>query len=255
MDLSDYVAKTELAAAENKIPDISNLATKVALNNLSNTIPDDNTLVKKSNYDAKIIEVEGNIKKIQTFESSYFKGKNHYDEDSTQNYLIFVPIKKYFKLISNQKYISSWKSKGLSDENIMPYATSDNSLTPLIDYYDSKIRLKFNKSCLKQSNTLRYDKDHIINIYIVYELGASSSNVNDPTIKKCLFGAVTLTKNANIGRYGYSGYGTGFDRRSSLSFPGGRFGQNIIIFGVDMSSSPHIDNKGKDILILQRGPT
>ena len=70
-----------------------------------------------------------------------------------------------------------------------------------------------------------------------------------------MFGAVTLTKNTYIDKYGYSGYGTGFDRRSSFSFPSGGFGQNIIIFGVDMSSSVHIDNKKKDILLLGRGPT
>ena len=79
----------------------------------------------------------------------------------------------------------------------------------------------------------------------VYELGASSSHNNDPTLKNCLFGAVTLTKNADIDKYGYSGYGIGFDRRSSFSFPGGGFGQNVLIFGVDMSSSAHIDNKKK----------
>ena len=37
-------------------------------------------------------------------------------------------------------------------------------------------------------------------------------------------------------KYGYSGYGIGFDRRSSFSFPSGGFGQNVLIFGVDMSS-------------------
>ena len=58
-----------------------------------------------------------------------------------------------------------------------------------------------------------------------------------------MFGAVTLTKNTDIDKYGYSGCGIGFDRRSSFSFSGDGFGQNIIIFGVDMSSSPHIDNK------------
>ena len=81
-----------------------------------------------------------------------------------------------------------------------------------------------------------------------------SSN-SDPTIKSCLFGAVTLTKNADIEKYKYSGYGIGFDRRSSFSFPGGGFGQNIIIFGADMNSSIHIDNKGKDILIVGKGLT
>ena len=87
------------------------------------------------------------------------------------------------------------------------------------------------------------------------ELGASTSNIEDPTIKNCLFGAVSLTKNADIDKYRYSGYGIGFDRRGSFSFPGGGFGQNVLIFGVDMSSSTHIDNKKKDILVLGRGPT
>ena len=95
----------------------------------------------------------------------------------------------------------------------------------------------------------------MVNIYIVYELRTSSSNINDPTLKNCLFVAVTLTKNADIDKYRYSGYGIGFDRRSSFPFPGGGFAQNIIIFGADMNSSIHIDNKGKDILIVGKGPT
>ena len=44
------------------------------------------------------------------------------------------------------------------------------------------------------------------------------------------FGAVTLTKNDDIDKYGYSGYGIGFDRRGSFSFPGGGYGQKHIIF-------------------------
>ena len=94
-----------------------------------------------------------------------------------------------------------------------------------------------------------------VNVYIVYELGASSSSNSDPTLKDCLFGAVTLTKNADIEKHGYSGFGIGFDRRSSFSFPDVRFGQNVIIFGVHISSSSHIDNKKKDILVLGKGPT
>ena len=77
----------------------------------------------------------------------------------------------------------------------------------------------------------------------------------NPTLKNCLFDAVTLTKNTDVDKYKYSGYGIGFDRRSSFSFPSGGFGQNVLIFGADMSSSPHIDNKKKDILVLRKGPT
>ena len=94
----------------------------------------------------------------------------------------------------------------------------------MIDYYGSKVRVKFNKSCLKESNNLTYDYGSRVNIYIVYELSASSSNDSDPTLKNCLFGAITLTKNGDIEKCGYSGYGIGFDRRGSFSFLGGRFG-------------------------------
>ena len=100
-----------------------------------------------------------------------------------------------------------------------------------------------------------YTHLNIVNVYIVHELGSCTSDNNDLTLKNYLFGAVTLTKNADIDKYGYSGYGLGFDRRSSFSFSGGGFGQNVLIFGVDLSSSAHIDNKKKDILVLGKGPT
>ena len=89
------------------------------------------------------------------------------------------------------------KSKGLSAESIKTPATSDNSLTPALSYYGTKTRVKFTGSCLKQSK-ISYTHGKVVNIYIVYELGASSSHINDPTLKNCLFGAVTLNKNADI---------------------------------------------------------
>ena len=200
----------------------------------------------------KHLLVEDGPKKLKTFYSSYFIGKSHFDEDGTQNYLIFQPLNKYFKLITNISSILWWQSKGLSTETIDPPTTI---ISPLTDYAGNNIRVKFTGSCLKQSNELTYTHKTIVNIYITYKLGASASNDSDPTLKNYLFGAVTLTENANIDKYGYSGYGMGFDRRSSFSFPGGGFGQNILIFGADMSSSAHIDNKKKDILVLGKGPT
>ena len=83
-------------------------------------------------------------------------------------------------------------------------------------------------------------------------MGASGSHHNDPTLKACLSDAVTLTKNTDINKYKHSGYGIGFDRRSSISFPSGGFGQNILIFGVDMSSSAHTDNKKKTYQFLEK---
>ena len=57
-----------------------------------------------------------------------------------------------------------------------------------------------------------------------------------------MLGTVKLVKNAEINKYKYSGYGIGFDRHGTFSVPNG-FGKNVIIFGVDMSSSEHVDNK------------
>ena len=74
--------------------------------------------------------------------------------------------------------------------------------------------------------------------------------LSDENIK--LFGAVTLTENANITKHKNSGYGIGFDRRSNYSFPGGGYGQNVLIFGADMNSSPHIDNKKRYISYWKR---
>ena len=143
--------------------------------------------------------------------------------------------------------------KDLSAESTKPPTTSDNGLTPALNYYSTKTRVKFTGSCLKKLK-ISYTHGKIVNIYIVYELGASNSHNNDPTLKNCLVGSVTLIKNTDIDKYRYSGYGIGFDRRSSFSFPGGRFGQNVISFGVEMSFSAHIDHKKKYILILGKGP-
>ena len=64
-----------------------------------------------------------------------------------------------------------------------------------------------------------------------------------------------MTKNADVEKYKCFRHGIAFDRKESFSFPGGGYGQNVIIFGAHRNSSPHIDNKGKDILILGTGPT
>ena len=85
---------------------------------------------------------------------------------------------------------------------------------------------------------------------------SKSINISDyPTLENCLFGAVRLTKNADIDKYGHSGYEIGVDRHESFALPGTGLGRNVIIFRVDMSSSTKINNRKKDIMILNKGPT
>ena len=88
--------------------------------------------------------------KLQEFDSSYFRDKIPFKDDSTKNYLEFQPVLKYFKKIANSDNISAWKSKELSDKRIKPHATSNNSLAPSLNYNYNKVTVKLDGSCLKQ---------------------------------------------------------------------------------------------------------
>ena len=235
-DISGLATKTALTAVENKIPSITGLVKKTDYNtkitDIENKLNNHNhdkyvitsefntlatnvfnarlaqaNLIKKTDFDAKLSSLNRKItaNKTKHFlndnDLSYFRGKQYFDEGSgKQNYLVFLPMGKYFKLNSVVGVIDrvlSWQSKGLTNKSIKAPTTSDNSLTPELNYYGTKIRIKFTRSCLKQPDHI-FTHKKVVNIYIVYELAASSSHNSDPTLKNCLFGAVTLTKNADI---------------------------------------------------------
>ena len=93
----------------------------------------------------------------------------------------------------------------------------------------------------------------VINLYISYTLGLQLRNLNtDFTLGNCLFGSVKPTKNADLDKYKHTGYGIGFDFRSEFLFTDGSYRKNDIIFGDDMSSSVHVDNKGKFLVKNQQ---
>ena len=73
---------------------------------------------KNTANNSKNFLVENELKKLKAFNLSCFIGKSHFEEDGTQIYLVFQPINKYFKVITNSRYVSSWKSKILSAESI-----------------------------------------------------------------------------------------------------------------------------------------
>ena len=99
----------------------------------------------------KILADDEELKKLHTFDLSYFLGKNHFDEDGAQNYYISQSISKYLKVayVSDINYMLSWKSKGLNDIKIESMKTNNYLLNPRMDHYDmSKIRIKFDGSFL-----------------------------------------------------------------------------------------------------------
>ena len=146
------VKKTELNAKvtqiEGKIPDVSNLATNSALIAVENKISNVASLITKTYFDAELkkvsdrvtsnkskhLLVKNELNKLQKFDSSYFRGKSFLEG----NYLAFKPMNKYFKKISITKSITSWKSKGLSDEVIKSLTIYNNSLAPKLEYIEKK---------------------------------------------------------------------------------------------------------------------
>ena len=94
--------------------------------------------------------VENELEKVETFDSVYFRGKSHFEDDGAQNYLVFQTVSRYFKTIcAIDSNILSWKFKGLSDKSIKPPATSNKIVNPSLDFVGTKARVKFNRDCLK----------------------------------------------------------------------------------------------------------
>ena len=124
-------------------------------------------LIRKPDFDSKLKDisdtvtknktkyllVENELKKPQKFDAAYFRGKSLFEEDGTQNYLVFQPIYRNFKRIAgvgSGNYIYFWKSKDLSDERLDFITASNHKITPQLSFYGTKTKLEFNGSCLKQ---------------------------------------------------------------------------------------------------------
>ena len=78
----------------------------------------------------------------------------------------------------------------------------------------------------------------------------ASTRNTDFTIQNALVGAVNVTKNADISKNKYEGYGLCFDEGSTFSKGNINNGRNVLIFGVHESSLTHIDNKNNNIYVM-----
>ena len=173
-------------------------------------------LVTNTDFDDKLINlnrkitsnktknllVENQLKKLETFDSICFHGKSHFEDDGTQNYLVFQPMSRYFKRIvcvANGNCIYYWKSKELSDERINSITASSYKVTPQLSYNGTKTRVEFNESCLKHGK-ITFNHGKVVSIYIAYEIIKSISISNYLTLENCLFEAVRLTKNVDINK-------------------------------------------------------
>ena len=144
----------------------------------------------------------------------------------------------------------------MSKETIIPAFTTDSSFHPVIIYNYGKEKLRFKEIYLKQ-DSVSIIHGNVVNLYISDKLGAWPRDLNiDFILGICLLAAVNLTKNADAYKYGYLGYGIGFDARSQFLWADGSWGKNVVIFGANINLSADFNNKTKkDILVLDEGPS
>ena len=104
---------------------------------------------------SKHLIFENELKKLEKFDTAYFRGKNYFDGDGTQNYLVFQPVYKHFKnfVEGSSADISSWKSKVLSNKKISSITTSNYNQAPGLVYNNARIKLTFNTDLLKHKLT------------------------------------------------------------------------------------------------------
>ena len=94
------------------------------------------------------------------------------DDNNPQNYLVFQPVDKYFKIPTNNDIVLAWKSKTFSNESYASPTTSDNSLNSRLDYFNnSKFWSEFDGSCLKLDK-ITFTLIKIIHLHITYEIMA-----------------------------------------------------------------------------------
>ena len=151
--------------------------------------------------------------------------------------------------------MTKWKSAGIfnylgnSDLNV-----SSSAFTALMRNVENNGRMNVKIGGYKfvQSKVIHPNANKIVNIYIVYQIDPIDNTRNaDYTIQNALFGAVEITKNAtDSSKNNYEGYGICFDEGGTFSKCNIFNGQNVIIFGVDMSFSTHATNRGNNIYVL-----
>ena len=165
---------------------------------------------------------------------------------------MFIPAKKDIRYFTGTTRIESSKSYGISEERIENITKSDGNFAPTFDDHCLLPNVNYNGHCLIKINISIPRK--VINPYIPYTPSPQLKKLNtDFTLGNCLFGSVRLTKNADPDKNKYSGYGIGFDSPSEFLFTNGNYGKNLSFLElIFWSSSVHLDNKRKELMIMEK---
>ena len=173
-------------------------------------------------------------------------------ERNISKILVFIPAKKDIRYFTGTTRIESSKSYGISEERIENITKSDGNFAPTFDDHCLLPNVNYNGHCLIKINISIPRK--VINPYIPYTPSPQLKKLNtDFTLGNCLFGSVRLTKNADPDKNKYSGYGIRFDSPSEFLFTNGNYGKNLSFLElIFWSSSVHLDNKRKELMIREK---
>ena len=307
--------KTALTTVENKIPNVSTLATKTSLSSLlpvstfnskvtvleGKVTTVDNKFsgfVKKTDYGNEITKIKNDyatkasidsklndlkarhiadeVKKVDDktkknasdilgFESRLKQKEDTVNENERglsfthglfsylqQSYLIYECRTWSFSYNSDGK-IKLWKSTGINNlsRNSDMDAINDAALLfPSLEG-NGRMNVKLTGNYFVQTKVIIPNFDKTVNIYVVYMLDPIASTRNtDFTIQNALVGAVNVTKNADISKNKYKGYGLCFDEGGTFSKDNINNGRKVLIFGVHESSLTHTNNENNNIYVM-----
>ena len=313
-DKNLLATKTALTSVENKISDVSTLATKTSLSSLLPVSTFNSKVtelegkvttvdkkfsgfVKKTDYGNEIIKIKNDyatnasldsklndlkaqhisteVKKIDDktkkntsdilrFENRLKQKEDIVDENQRglsfnrgfffhmdQSYLVYDCKMGSFQFTNDK--ISVWKStcifNYLDNSNMNAVGGSGRGLPALKT--DGKMYVYLSGNHFEQNKVIIPNKNNVINIYCVYELQPITASRDGAfTIQNALFGAMEITKNADISKYAYKGYGICFDEEGTFSKGNINNGRNVLIFGVDEGSLVHANNKANNIYVM-----
>ena len=198
----------------------------------------------------KPLEVQKKRSSLITKDYNFFLGRIYFMSNDRSQKICLLTNTLYLKKDKGTDFVFSWKLKGVYNSKLKSLYTAFLHRVKLSEH---RIGIKFDKDPLavEQNNYLI----KIVNVYIAYDLDAWPRNpTNNFKFKNCLFGAISMLKNSDKEKYVYSKYRITFDSGGFLSFDNDT-ARNVIIFGVDNSSSSHADNRKNNFLVLREGPT
>ena len=262
-DISGLATKTSLNDYAKKADYVSNASLTSQLNNLKSQhiaieVTGIDNKTKKNANDILAVKNELQQKEYDIAENeigiSFNRGFFCYLQQSNLVYECKVDSFSF-----NNKKLTNWKSTGIlniSDYYGMKGVKDTKNEMPILKN-DEKMYVYLKVSHFQQNHVLTTSNDHVmndnvINIYIVYKLDpiATSRDTTTFTIQNSLFGAMQITKNADISKYNYKGYGICFDGRKEFAHIRKR--GNLLIFGVDMSFSKSANNKRNNIYAMDK---